>query len=95
MDYQRIDNDELKKLSLRDLLAIDRTAMANERTFLAYARTAIMLVATGVTLIKLFPTSPFLRVAGFALVPVAAVVIGIGVRRYWGLAAALRSTRAR
>ncbi len=95
MDYQQIDDDELKKLSLRDLLAIDRTALANERTFLAYARTAIMLVATAVTLLKLFPDNEISRFTGMFLVPVATIVIGVGIRRYWVLASALRGTRAR
>ena len=95
MDYQQIDDEELRHLSLRDLLAIDRTAMANERTFLAYARTAIMLVATAVTLVKLFPDSQIVRLAGFFLVPFAIVVIGVGIRRYWVLSRALRSTRSR
>ncbi|MEN0110258.1 MAG: DUF202 domain-containing protein [Planctomycetota bacterium] len=45
-------------LTLRDRLAMRRTALAGERTVLAYARTAIMLVASGVTLLKLGPSGP-------------------------------------
>lgn len=94
MDYERISDDELNELGLRDLLAIDRTALANERTFLAYARTTIMLVATAVTLVKLFPANPLVQLAGLLILPVAAVVFGIGTRRYWRLSKALRTTRS-
>jgi len=89
MDYQEFKED---KRALRDLLAIDRTAMANERTFLAYARTAIMLAATAVTLIKLFP-SPLARYAGFALLPLAFIIFAAGAKRYWALSRALQATR--
>jgi len=41
-------------LILRDVLAIDRTRLANERTLLAWLRTGLMLLVSGVTLIKLF-----------------------------------------
>ena len=94
MDYEQINEDELRQPGLRDLLAIDRTALANERTFLAYARTAIMITATAVTLLKLFPNQPFVRLAGLLLLPVAAVVLAIGTRRYWLLSKALRTTRS-
>ena len=95
MDYQRLNEEELECLGLRDLLAIDRTALANERTFLAYARTAIMLAATAVTLLKLFPLNQLAKVAGISLLPIAFVIFLTGLRRYWQLSIALRRTRSR
>lgn len=42
------------ELTLRDQLAIDRTALANERTLLAYGRTGLALSLVGGSLIKFF-----------------------------------------
>jgi putative membrane protein len=68
------------QLSLRDVLARDRTVLANERTLLAYLRTGLMLLVTGATLFKLMYddgawvviTAAFLVLAGISV-----VVIGI------------------
>ena len=49
------------QLILRDVLAIDRTRLANERTLLAWLRTALMLLISGVTLIKATPVRPRCR----------------------------------
>jgi putative membrane protein len=70
------------QLILRDVLAIDRTRLANERTLLAWLRTALMLFVTGVTLIKLFEGVLALEVLGVALLPTSAVAAGYGLRRY-------------
>ncbi len=72
-------------LTLRDRLALRRTALANERTLLAYARTALMLVASGVTLLKLSPDNAGER--GLALLAIAAgAMLGaIGAWRFLGV----------
>lgn len=70
------------KLPLRDVLALDRTRLANDRTLLSWLRTAMMLLVSGVTMIKLFADSPALMVFGGALIPVAFVVAAIGIRRF-------------
>ncbi|MEI6807295.1 MAG: DUF202 domain-containing protein [bacterium] len=48
-DDENSDSDK----SVRDPLALERTALANERTLLSYIRTSIMLFATSVTLLYL------------------------------------------
>ena len=95
MHYENLNEEELSQLGLRDLLAIDRTALANERTFLAYARTAIMLGATAVTLVKLFPASQLSKSLAFILLPVAVLIFSVGLRRYWQISKALKRTRSR
>ncbi len=69
-------------LILRDVLAMDRTRLANERTLLAWLRTALMLLVSGVTLIKLFEGVRTLEILGFSLIPVSILVAAWGVRRY-------------
>lgn len=41
------------KLTLTDILAIDRTRLANERTFLGYFRSFIVIFSSGAAIIKL------------------------------------------
>ncbi len=45
--------NEKPNLALTDLLAIERTKLANERTFLSYFRTAFVFLATGATFLKI------------------------------------------
>ena len=66
---------------LRDFLAEDRTVLANERTVLAYLRTALTFLVAGLTFIKFFG-SPAIIVLGWLLLPVAPVVLVIGIRHY-------------
>jgi putative membrane protein len=71
-----------QQLILRDVLAIDRTRLANERTLLSWIRTALMLLVSGVTLIKLFEGTLVLKVTGAALIPASFFIAGLGVCRY-------------
>ena len=71
------------QLILRDVLAIDRTRLANERTLLAWVRTAVMLLVSGMTLLKLFEGVLPLEVLGMVLIPVALVAAAIGLHRYF------------
>lgn len=70
--------------TLRDRLAVRRTALANERTLLAYARTALMLVASGATLWRLEPFSDADRWLGSAVIGMGVLVLAIGMRRFLG-----------
>jgi len=72
-----------QQLILRDVLAIDRTRLANERTLLAWVRTAVMLLVSGMTLMKLFAGVWVLETLGLVLIPVALVAVAIGLRRYF------------
>lgn len=70
------------QIILRDVLAIDRTRLANERTLLAWLRTAVMFLVSGVTLIKLFEDVLLIRLTGYALIPCALAIGGLGLQRY-------------
>jgi putative membrane protein len=41
------------ELKLSDVLAIERTRLANTRTFLAYFRSSVFFLATGLSIIKI------------------------------------------
>ena len=71
-----------EQLILRDVLAIDRTRLANERTLLAWLRTALMLLVSGVTLLKLFEGIMIMEVLGAVLIPAGILTAVLGLRRY-------------
>ena len=75
------DEYSLRRLILRDYLAIERTRLANERTILSYLRTALALAAGSVTLLHFFDTDAA-RLTGWALLPVALVLLAFGIGRY-------------
>ena len=70
-----------KKFIVRDLLAFDRTKMANERTFLAYIRTFVVMIASGAALLKLFDVV-WAHTAGIVLVITGVIVLVIGIMQY-------------
>ena len=76
--YARFDRESL---IIRDLLAIDRTVMANTRTFLAYIRTALTLFIAGVTFIHFFEPR-ILFLLGWLFIPVSGVVFLLGAVYY-------------
>ncbi len=73
---------ESPKRSLNDILAMERTSMANERTFLAYIRTSLTLIVPGLTGVEL-ASSPGLKVVAALFVPVGIIVFFIGVARFY------------
>lgn len=70
------------ELTLRDRLALRRTALANERTLLAYGRTALMLVASGATLWRYQPLGPADRGLGALAIVAGLVFAFVGGRRF-------------
>lgn len=66
---------------LRDILAIDRTRLANERTLLAYIRTAIAIAVVGASLIKFFD-SKTAGISGAVFIAAAAVMLFVGILRF-------------
>ncbi len=68
------------ELILRDILAIERTKLANERTFLAYFRSSIFFLATGLSIIHInfFEEVNYL---GWFFVAISPLVFGIGFYR--------------
>jgi putative membrane protein len=67
-------------LTLRDGLAIDRTALANERTLLAYVRTALALIILGATLIDFFDLMLYQVVGAISFVLGLGTLVLGGVR---------------
>lgn len=67
---------------LRDLLALERTRLANERTFLAYVRTALSLFAGGAVLIQFFAAKPTYVTLAWILIASGAMVLLVGVLRF-------------
>jgi putative membrane protein len=76
--YTRFHSDEL---TLRDVLAVDRTLVANERTLLGYIRTTLALLAGGASLLHFFEGS-LTTVSGIALLASSVPVFVLGVRHY-------------
>lgn len=76
--YARFDRESL---ILRDILAVDRTIMANTRTFLSYVRTALTLFIAGVTFIHFFQPR-ILFLIGWIFVPVSGAVLILGAIYY-------------
>lgn len=75
------DEYDLRRLILRDYLAVERTRLANERTVLAYLRTTLALAAGAVTLLHFFDTAAA-RITGWLLLPIAFVILAFGAVRY-------------
>ena len=71
----------MDRLILRDLLAIERTKLANERTVLSYVRTGFACLAGALTLFQLFAT-PASRWSALALAVAGLALFVLGARRY-------------
>nr|WP_255610550.1 DUF202 domain-containing protein [Robertkochia sp. 3YJGBD-33] len=66
---------------LRDILALDRTRLANERTFLAYFRSFIVFLSSGFAIIKLELLEE-IKWIGYFLTIVGPVLLIIGLARF-------------
>jgi putative membrane protein len=77
-----------EELILRDYLAAHRTTLANDRTLLAYVRTTLTFLIGGVSFIQFFD-SPFVRGTGWAFLPLALIVLAVGLLRYGRMRSAL------
>jgi len=69
------------ELTLRDMLAVDRTILANERTLLAYLRTGLALALTGAGCIRFFD-HPAIHAAGAGLIALSGCLAAVGVLRF-------------
>lgn len=68
-------------LKLVDVLALDRTRLANERTLLAYTRSAFALLIAGISLVKVFPEDVTLMILGGSFIILAPVLLSAGIYR--------------
>lgn len=71
----------LEYLTRTDLLAIERTELANKRTLLAYIRTAFSLFLASLGIIEFFENQ-YLIYLGFIFIPVAIMFLIIGIIRF-------------
>lgn len=78
-----------KKYSRTDLLALERSKLANERTALAYFRTFIVLLSSGIAILKLAVLED-IRFLGWALLIVAPLLLLLGIIRHIGTRKRLR-----
>lgn len=71
-------------LILRDVLALERTRLANERTLLSYARTSLYLIVGGIALIKVeqFDNT---KAIGIIVIVASILLVLFGVYRYISL----------
>ena len=76
--YARFEQDEL---TLRDVLAIDRTIVANERTLLGYLRTTLAMLGAGAALLHFFDDQAP-QLVGWVLLAVSAPLFGVGLWHY-------------
>jgi uncharacterized membrane protein YidH (DUF202 family) len=70
------------KLHPTNELALARTVLANRRTLLAVFRTALGCFIGGAGLLKFFG-HPAYEMVGIFLMLMAAVILGIGMKKYW------------
>ncbi len=76
--YARFEKDEL---TLRDVLAIDRTIVANERTLLGYVRTTLAMLRAGAALLHFFDDKAP-QMVGWGFMAVSVPILTIGVWHY-------------
>lgn len=81
MDGEYMSKEKNNTLTLNDLLAIERTKLANERTFLAYIRTSLSMIGGGITLIQFFENQLFV-VTGYVLLPIGVLLLFYGIHRH-------------
>ena len=68
--------------SRTDVLAMERTHLANERTFLAYFRTSIVFLSSGFAILKITVLSE-IRDVGYFLTILAPVLFLVGLLRFF------------
>lgn len=70
------------QLGLTDILALDRTRLANERTFLAYFRTFIVFLSSGLAIVKLQVLED-IRWLGYLLTIIGPLMLIVGTVRFF------------
>ena len=70
------------ELTLRDVVALERTKLANERTFLAYFRTFIVFLSSGFAILKLEFLQE-IKVLGYVFILIAPFLLIIGISRFF------------
>ena len=68
-------------VNTREILALERTRLANERTFMAYIRSSLYLLIGGIALLQL-KDYPELHWVGYFSLIVCVIFMTIGVGRF-------------
>jgi len=72
-------NPQIKPtISTTDLMALERTKLANERTLLAYYRSSLATIAAATTLIQFFDNIIFV-IIGYVLLPIGVAFLFLGL----------------
>ena len=81
----------MQKLELNrtDLLALQRTHLANERTLLAWFRTFVVMLSSGFAIVKMAALEEILPL-GFALLIASPVLLFFGILRFYYVKKQLR-----
>ena len=69
-------------LPVRDILALQRTKLANERTFLAYFRTAVVFLSSGFAIFQIESLNQ-IKDLGFILMIIGPLVLILGFIRFF------------
>lgn len=86
--YEDINKDDL---TLRDVLALDRTRLANQRTLLSYARTGFSLIITALAIFQ-FAEKSWAHISAWALVGLGMLIIIVGFIVYFRIRKNLRKS---
>jgi len=71
-----------EELILRDILAVDRTQLANQRTLLAFIRTGLYLIITGIG-VREFSQAEYTYMISVSLMIIGVVVALMGAINYF------------
>lgn len=78
------NNDTFKKSnSVGDLLAMERTRLANDRTILAYIRTSLAFFASAAALIEFFDQNRKLEITAYSAIFFGVVILIVGFYSYY------------
>ena len=74
---------EQSGLSISDLLAMERTKLANDRTILAYIRTSLAFFATAAALIEFFDQNIKLEITAYVALFIGLFFVIVGFYNYY------------
>ncbi|WP_372643366.1 DUF202 domain-containing protein [Ancylomarina sp.] len=72
---------EQNEIKLTDMLALERTNLANERTFLSYFRTSIVFLSSGFVILKIEDLQN-LKTLAYILLIAAFFLLIVGIVRF-------------
>ncbi|MGB6034695.1 MAG: DUF202 domain-containing protein [Cryomorphaceae bacterium] len=70
------------EMNRTDLLALERTKLANERTFLAYFRTFVVFLGSGMAILKI-ELFDAVSILGYFFIAMAVLILVVGIARFF------------